>query len=173
MGEAVDVLLRQMDAAYAKLVQRVDELDEDEFFWKPVPDAWTLRWMPDGRWSYDYAFPDPDPAPVTTIAWRLNHIATCKVMYHEYAFGPQELTFPSLVIPQTVPVMMAFLEEGQQLLVEDLSGLRDEELEAPRLTNWGEEWPTWKIFWTMIDHDAWHGGEIGALRDLYRVTRSA
>jgi hypothetical protein len=24
--------------------------------------------------------------------------------------------------------------------------------------------------WTMIDHDAHHGGEIGCLRDLYRVT---
>jgi hypothetical protein len=25
----------------------------------------------------------------------------------------------------------------------------------------------------MIHHDAHHGGEIGALRDLFRVTRSA
>ena len=41
------------------------------------------------------------------------------------------------------------------------------------MTNWGEEWPAWRIFWTMIHHDAHHGGEIGALRDLYRVTRSA
>ena len=39
-----------------------------------------------------------------------------------------------------------------------------------RLTNWGEEWPTWRIFWTMIEHDIHHGAEIGALRDLLRVT---
>jgi len=36
------------------------------------------------------------------------------------------------------------------------------------LTNWGEKWPAWRIFWAMIEHDLHHGGEIGALRDLYR-----
>jgi hypothetical protein len=34
----------------------------------------------------------------------------------------------------------------------------------------GERWPAWRVLWTMIDHDAHHGGEIGCLRDLYRVT---
>jgi hypothetical protein len=41
------------------------------------------------------------------------------------------------------------------------------------MTNWGEEWPAWRIFWTMIHHDAHHGGEIGALRDLYRTSHDA
>jgi hypothetical protein len=61
------------------------------------------------------------------------------------------------------------LERGHDLLIRDLKGLRsDDELDELRLTNWGEKWATWKIFWTMIRHDAHHGGEIGALRDLYR-----
>jgi len=32
-----------------------------------------------------------------------------------------------------------------------------------------------EFFWmpAPVHHDAHHGGEIGALRDLYRVTRSA
>ena len=51
-----------------------------------------------------------------------------------------------------------------------LAGLADDELDGPRWTNWGERWPTWRILWTMIDHDAHHGGEIGCLRDLYRAT---
>jgi hypothetical protein len=41
---------------------------------------------------------------------------------------------------------------------------------GPRWTNWGERWPAWRILWTMIDHDAHHGAEIGCLRDLYRAT---
>jgi hypothetical protein len=36
------------------------------------------------------------------------------------------------------------------------------------MTNWGEEWPTRRVLWTMIDHDLHDGGEIGVLRDLYR-----
>ncbi len=31
----------------------------------------------------------------------------------------------------------------------------------------GERWPTWRIFWTMIQHDAHHGAEIAMLRDLW------
>jgi hypothetical protein len=69
-----------------------------------------------------------------------------KVIYHEWAFGPRRLTFP------------------------DLAGLGDDQLDGPRWTNWGERWPAWRVLWTMIDHDAHHGGEIGCLRDLYRVT---
>jgi hypothetical protein len=64
-------------------------------------------------------------------------------------------------------------ERGQQLLMDDLASLGDDELDVRRLTNWGGEWPAWRIFWTMAHHDLQHGGEIGALRDLYRVTVAA
>jgi hypothetical protein len=63
--------------------------------------------------------------------------------------------------------------EGQQLLRADLEGLSDVGLDALRWTNWGEQWPAWRILWTMIDHDAHHGAEIGCLRDLHRVTAGA
>ncbi len=63
------------------------------------------------------------------------------------------------------------LDAGHALLTEDLAELEDADLERPVPTNWGEEWPAWRIFWTMIHHDAHHGGEIGALRDLYRGMR--
>lgn len=125
--------------------------------------------MPDGTWGYDYAFPDPDPSPFTTIAWRISHIATCKVMYHEYGFGPAKLTFPDLLVPRSVPESVAMLHQGQAMLMEDLARLQDGGLKEPRRTNRGEMWPTWRILWTMINHDLWHGGEIGVLRDLYRV----
>jgi hypothetical protein len=63
------------------------------------------------------------------------------------------------------------LEEGHRLLRSDLVGVEDEQLGQPRLTNWREEWPSWRIFWAMIDHDQHHGAEIGCLRDLYRASR--
>jgi DinB superfamily len=113
----------------------------------------------------------PRPGSFTTIAWRVFHIASCKVMYHEYAFGPGELTWEvgSLKRPSTLEGMLSMLERGHALLVDDLGSLTsDDELAVPRLTNWGEKWPTWRIFWTMILHDAHHGAEIGSLRDLHR-----
>jgi hypothetical protein len=65
------------------------------------------------------------------------------------------------------------LEEGHTLLTDDLEGLANADLDGPRMTNWGEEKPTWWIFWTMIEHDVHHGAEIGVLRDLYRVRSSS
>jgi hypothetical protein len=137
-----------------------------------VPGCWTIRPREGdaaGHWVADYAFPDPDPAPFTTLAWRVVHVADCKVMYHEYAFGPGRLTFPDLPAPPTVDGALARLDEGQSLLRAALAGLDDAGLDRPVSTNWGERWPAWRVFWTMTHHDSWHGAEIGCVRDLYRA----
>lgn len=168
MPTATQLLADQLEEAYRGLRERVEGLTDEEFWWEPVADCWTVRQGADGRWSADYAEPDPDPPPFTTIAWRLDHLAECKVMYHEYAFGPGRLTWPQIDSAHTAAAAIAMLEHGQQLLVSALSGLTDADLDAPRMTNWGEEWPTWRVLWTMIDHDLHHGSEIGVLRDLYR-----
>jgi len=168
MPTATQLLAEQLDEAYHSLRDRVEGLTDEEFFWEPVSGCWTVRRGADGRWSADYRDVDPEPPPFTTIAWRLVHLAECKVMYREYAFGAASLTWPQIDSAHTTGDAIAELERGQRLLADDLGGLTDADLDAPRLTNWGEEWPTWKIFWTMIDHDLHHGGEIGVLRDLYR-----
>ena len=93
VGAAVDLLAREMSETFHDMRSRLAGLTEAEFFWEPVPGAWTVFRREDGRWDYPYEEPDPDPAPVTTIAWRLAHVAMCKVMYHEYAFGPGRLTW--------------------------------------------------------------------------------
>ena len=170
VGAAVDLLAREMSETFHDMRSPLAGLTEAEFFWEPVPGAWTVFRREDGRWDYPYEEPDPDPAPVTTIAWRLAHVAMCKVMYHEYAFGPGRLTWPGFEPPSSPETALELLDTGHGLLTEGLAALDDDGLEASVLTNWGERWPAWRIFWTMIHHDAHHGGEIGALRDLYRVT---
>jgi hypothetical protein len=168
---AVDLLARELESAYELIRTRVEGLTDEEFFWEPVPGCWTVRRGAHGRWAADYPeLPHPDPPPFTTIAWRLVHVAECKVMYHEYAFGPGRLTFPDIDSAHTAATAIAQLEQGHALLVRDLAGLADTDLERQVLTNWGEKWQAWRIFWTMISHDLHHGGEIGALRDLYRLS---
>jgi hypothetical protein len=168
----VQLLLHQMDGVYARLRERLAGLTDDEYFWEPAPGCWTIHRDESGAWVADYAEPDPDPAPVTTIGWRLVHVADCKVMYHEWAFGPGKLAFPDLAPPATAAGAIVRLEEGQRLLRAELETLSERALDEPRSTNWGEQWPAWRIFWAMIDHDGHHGAEIGCLRDLYRVRRS-
>ena len=166
---AVEVIREQLQEAYEGIRERVDGLTDDEFFWEPVPASWTVRPRDDGRWAVDYPEPPhPDPAPFTTIGWRLVHVAECKVMYHEYAFGPAKLTFPEIDSAHTAAAAIAQLEAGHTMLVRDLAAIGEGGLEDMVLTNWGERWPARKVFWTMINHDQHHGGEIGVLRDLYR-----
>ena len=170
MSTAVDLLSSELDHAYRMVRERVDGLTDEEFWWEPVPGCWTVRRGENGRWAADYEEPDPVPAPLTTIAWRLAHIVECKIMYHEYAFGPARLAWPDLDSVHTARDAVAALENGHAALVRDLETLTDADLDAPRATNWGEQWPTWRIFWTMIHHDLHHGAEIGVMRDVYRVT---
>ena len=171
---AVELLERQLQDAYEMIRERADGLSDDEFFWEPVSGCWTVRRDESGHWAADYPeFPHPDPPPFTTIAWRLVHVAECKLMYHEYAFGPARLTWPEINSAHTAASAIAQLEEGHALLQSDLAGLEDADLEESRLTNWGERWPAWRVFWAMIKHDLHHGGEIGALRDLYRQRLTA
>lgn len=96
-------------------------------------------------------------------------MALCKVMHHEWAHGPRRLNFINVENPHDIRSSMEMLERGQDFLVGDLEQLTDRDLDARVLTNWGEEWPAWRIFTTMIHHDAHHGAEIGLLRDLFRI----
>jgi len=127
-----ELLLAQMDEVYARLRGRLEGLTDDEYRWEPVPGCWTVRRDPSGAWVTDYAEPDPDPAPFTTISWRLVHLGDCKVMYHEWAFGRRRLTFPDLAAPATTAGAMERLEEGQGRLRAALEGLDDDELDRPR-----------------------------------------
>jgi hypothetical protein len=156
-----------MDETYARLRDRLVGLTDDEFFWQPAPNSWTIYENKPGHWTYHYAIPSPNPAPTTTIGWQLVHLATTKRMYHEWAFGAARMTFADITIPHSANAAVDLLDEGQRLLREALSGSSELQLDEPRKTNWGETWPVWRIFWVMIDHDALHGGMIGGLRDLF------
>jgi hypothetical protein len=169
--DAVRVLLLQMDEAFSMLRERVERLTDDEFWWAPGPDVWTVRELPDGRWAADYEEPDPVPAPFTTIGWRVVHVLECKLMYDEYAFGDGKLTWDrDLSSPHTAADAVADLDRHHERLRRSVASLDSTHLEREVKTNWGELWPAWKVVTTMIHHDLWHGGEIGALRDLYRTS---
>ena len=74
--EVSDVILDSMDRMFAQLVDRLDGLTNSEDLWEPAAETWSVRAgqgdvpLVDGAGERDV-----DPAPVTTIAWRLWHIA--------------------------------------------------------------------------------------------------
>ena len=81
MAIATQLLRPSWEAFWLRLQERCDGLTDDEYFWSPVPDAWDVHPDPDrpGRWTYEYDFAPPPPAPVTTISWRLVHLIVDQV----------------------------------------------------------------------------------------------
>lgn len=74
--EVRDVLLTGMDRMYGQLAGRLDGLGVDEYLWEPAADCWSVRDRGDGAPIVDGAgVREVDPAPITTIAWRLWHLA--------------------------------------------------------------------------------------------------
>ena len=64
------------------LRRRWDGLTDEEYFWEPVAGMWSVRprgqgvavEVGSGDYIIDFAFPEPSPPPVTTIAWRMGHL---------------------------------------------------------------------------------------------------
>lgn len=80
-----NLLLREQLAGHwtRQLRDRLDGLTDDEYFWEPAPDCWNVRprgtgTAPvqggQGAMTIDFAMPQPEPPPFTTIAWRLGHV---------------------------------------------------------------------------------------------------
>ncbi len=170
-------LLRDGFAKSSEALSRVlGDIDDEEFFWEPVAGCWTVHLRSEvraasadgcGEWVIDYEVPDPDPAPVTTIAWRTVHISAVNYLYWDYAFGSATASF-DLDMPGNVAAATRWLQASQELLTTVLAELGDPDRGTPRMTNWGEWWPCHKIFTTLIHEQVHHGAEISLLRDLYR-----
>src|SRR3954453_2471755 len=66
----------------AHLRPRFEGLTDAEYRWEPVP-SWSVRPRAEGQASVlggrgdyvvEFGYPEPEPAPFTTIAWRLAHV---------------------------------------------------------------------------------------------------
>ena len=107
-----------------------------------------------------------------TIESIVLHVATCKVMYDDYAFGAGTLRWGEPAVQPwaegAAPMADAidWLRLAHQRLVHHVATLTDDDLDAPRMTNWGEPRPTRWILAAMIGHDFYHAGEINHLRSL-------
>jgi len=126
----------------------------------------NIATVPPDRWE---ALPAGATRSIRDIA---SHVAACKVMYDDYAFGSGTLQFGT---PEVEPFagggspadVIVWLEAAHTRLVDHVAALEDDaELDRARATNWGEQRPTRWIIAAMITHDAYHAGEINHIRSL-------
>jgi uncharacterized damage-inducible protein DinB len=103
----------------------------------------------------------------------VHHIASCKLMYVNHAFGDAALDWDDPQVAgedalATAASALAWLRASHQQLRQAVARLDDRDLSVPRLTNWGELRETRWIIAVMMQHDLYHAGEINHLRALHR-----
>ena len=104
-------LLRQFDLQWN--LDQSGDLTDEEYLWEPVPGCWSLRPTgPGGRGEIEQGWPDPQPAPVTTIAWRLSHLAVGVFgLRVSHRFGDGSLTHENAKRPLTAEAGVAYFTE--------------------------------------------------------------
>ncbi len=166
------------------LAPRFADLTDHEYFWSPVPDAWSVRARGtssapiqggSGAFTIDFAFPEPAPSPFTTIAWRLGHVIVGVLAMRNAAhFGAPPATYESWEYAGTAAEA---LEQLQTQLDTWLTGVRS--LSAHDLTvPVGEkepfpELPMADLILHIHRELIHHLSEVCLLRDLYRHTEGA
>jgi len=169
MHEGVTLLGSLWHETGERLDRRLDGLSDEEFFWEPVDGCWNVREdasAPSG-WAYEYEFAPPPPAPVTTIAWRLVHIAADNWIYWEHAFGPGTRNFPDLPVPGAAADAVQDWRASRVPVSDWLRTADDSDLRALRPSHLGEPRTAGDVVSILVDEQVHHGAEIALLRDLY------
>ena len=147
-----------------QLRPRLDGLTDDEYLWQPVPDCWTVH--PDG--SIDWAWPAPEPTPVTTIAWRLAHVTVgCFGQRAASHFGGPPVSYDSC--PGTAEEALARLDAAYDAWMTGVRGLDEDGLARPVGAAEGPwaDVPMATLVLHINREVIHHGAEVALLRDLY------
>ena len=156
---------------------RLVGLTDDEYLWEPVDGCWNLRPRDEaktrmsagsGDWVLDFDMPEPVPAPVTTIAWRIGHILVgIFAMRNATHFGGAPTDYNSYDYPEHADAALAQLDELEAAWVAGVRSLSEKDLMGPS----GEpdfETASMAALVLHIHRELiHHGAEIALLRDLY------
>jgi hypothetical protein len=178
--EWIEQLGDQLDWHWTNhLRPRLDGLTDDEYLWEPVAGCWNVRRRAEattpmavgaGDVVIDYAYPEPVPAPVTTIAWRMAHIAI-GVFGQRAAnhFGEGGVDYATTEWSLTADGGLELLDRWYAAWIDGVKRLDLEALARPVGPHEGPfaEYPFAALILHINREAIHHGAEIALLRDLY------
>ncbi|WP_231391816.1 DinB family protein [Arthrobacter sp. 35W] len=119
---------------------RLEGLSDAEYFWEPVP-GWNVRRRThatpadapgSGAFTIDFIVPEPDPAPLTTIAWRLSHLQVgvlgARLASH---FGGPQVDYQGYDYPGTAAVALDRLDGAYAAWIAGVRSLGEAGLARP------------------------------------------
>ncbi|MET0864774.1 MAG: DinB family protein [Nakamurella sp.] len=158
------------------LRRRWDGLSDLEYFWEPAPGMWSVRQRGQGvaievgagDHIIDFAFPEPSPPPLTTIAWRMGHLLVgvfgSRLASH---FGGPAVDYDSYEYPSTAADALDRLDAMYAAWVAGVRSLDEQGLQEPCGESGFEQDPMAALILHIHREVIHHGAEISLLRDLY------
>jgi hypothetical protein len=168
-GPLSTLVLGSLDYVWERLRGRCDGMTQEEYLWEPVTGCWSVR-DTDGVAVVDRPIPVPEPAPVTTIAWRLWHIGSeCLGGYTENGLGPWPLPVHDREWYVDVDEALGAVDTAWTAFRDGLGRLGETGMASELGENWG---PYARDSWAALvlhaqDELSHHGAEVALLRDLY------
>ncbi|MFB8000745.1 DinB family protein [Nocardia sp. NPDC056000] len=163
---------------------RLTGLTDHEYFWSPVPEAWSVRERGSstapvqagaGDFTIDYAIPTPTPAPFTTIAWRLGHVIVGVLAARNAVhFGAPAASYDEWEYAGSAADALKQLETQVDVWLAGVKGLSEAELRTPVGSK--EPFPELPMAALVLHINReliHHLSEVSLLRDLYLHTDAA
>jgi len=160
---------------------RMDGLTDAEHLWEPVQPAWSVRPRGEERTALaggagdvvaEIVFPEPSPAPFTTIAWRLVHLAIgCFGERASNHFGDGTVNYPSATYSLQAADGLALLDHHYEAWMAGVRTLGPEGMARPCGPAEGPfaEFPMGALVLHISREAIHHAAEIALLRDLYAL----
>lgn len=164
-------LVDQLDFHWTHALRpRLEGLTDDEYFWQPVSGCWTVH--RDG--GIDFAYPPPEPAPFTTIAWRLAHVIVgVFAMRNHSHFGASEAGYETWPYATDAATALRQLDKQYRTWIDGVRELSDDDLWRPCGPAEGPyaDYPMATLVLHINREVIHHGAEIACIRDLYVHTK--
>jgi len=163
-------LVEHSDYVSQRLRERIAGLTDDEYFWQPVPDCWTVHPV---NGTVDGGPPFPDEPPFTTIAWRLTHIVDFlqterTATWFGLTPAPDDGEPP---IPGTAAAATQAFDHAVAVWRRRLIAVDDEQLceKMGEIAGHYADSDRASFALHILDELIHHGAEVGVVRDLYRA----
>jgi hypothetical protein len=165
-----------------QLRPRLAGLSDAEYFWEPAAGAWNVRpraastagvQAGSGALTIDWEFPEPEPPPVTTIAWRLGHmIVGVLAMRNAAHFAGPPADYASWEYAGSADAALAQLDAEVARWSSGVAALGEDGLARPCGEAEGAyaAAPMAALVLHIHRELIHHGAELALLRDLYAHT---
>lgn len=182
-------LLALLDYVHTRIVERLKDLTVEEYLWEPVEGCWSVRPGEDGVFRAERPEWNPEPAPFTTIAWRMWHIgADCLggycVRFWErrggggagaaagFGEGAEALGADTAQWPGTPEGALAEMNRQWSRFRAHVAPMDDTALAEPLGPTAGPyaEDSYHALVLHALDEVIHHGAEMALIRDLYRAS---